>query len=606
MLYLHSITVRVSILLLAVLLAGSSSLADDKAAVTGELKKWHRVTLTFDGPQTSEDATPNPFLDYRLNVVFTIADRIYNVAGYYAADGNAAETSATGGSKWRVHFAPDRIGRWTYKVSFRTGTDIAINDDPNSGSPVYFDGLTGEFDVAPTDKTGRDHRGKGMLRYVGGHYLQFAETGEHFLKGGADSPENFLAYFEFDGTFDTAALAREGEAAGDKFIHHYVPHQKDWQPGDPIWKNDKGRNIIGAINYLASKGMNSIYFITYNLDGGDGKDVWPWTSPDERFRFDCSKLDQWEIVFSQMDKLGLMLHILTQEQENDQGLDGGELGSQRKLYYRELIARFGHHPAIVWNLGEENTNTDAQRKAFAGFFKNNDPYKHPVVVHTFPKKYDKVYKPLLGFADFDGASLQMNKTGSRTHSETLKWVKRSAKRGHKWIVCLDEFGEGSNGVKPDANDAAHDEPRKNCLWGNLMAGGGGCEWYFGYIFPHNDLNCEDWRSRDNMWDQTRYALYFFRKYLPFTEMSPDDSLVSRGWCLARPGQVYAVYLPKGGTTKLKLSDGSYSVLWYNPRTGGELQKGSVAEVTGPGKVSLGKAPQDSNKDWAVLIKKVGP
>jgi len=30
-------------------------------------------------------------------------------------------------------------------------------------------------------------------------------------------------------------------------------------------------------------------------------------------------------------------------QENDQLLDGGELGNERKLYYRELIARFSHH-----------------------------------------------------------------------------------------------------------------------------------------------------------------------------------------------------------------------------------------------------------------------
>ncbi len=602
-------TIQLSTLLAVLFLAGASNFANGGAVVSGEMKKWHKVTLTFDGPQTSEDATPNPFLDYRLNVVFTNGDKYYIVPGYYAAAGNAAETSATGGNKWRVHFAPDRSGKWTYKASFRTGPNIALSEDPNDGSPVSFDGLTGTFDIAETDKMVRDHRGKGMLRYVGGHYLQFAETGEYFLKGGADSPENFLAYFEFDGTFDTAGLARKGEAAGDKFIHRYEPHQKDWRPGDPVWQNDKGKNIIGALNYLASKGINSIYFITYNLDGGDGKDVWPWTSPDERFRFDCSKLDQWEIVFSQMDKLGLMLHILTQEQENDQGLDGGAIGPQRRLYYRELIARFGHHLALVWNLGEENTNTDAQRKAFAGFFKSSDPYKHPVVVHTFPKKYDRVYKPLLGFADFDGASLQMNKTGSQTHSETLKWVKRSAKRGRKWIVCLDEFGEGSNGVRPDANDPAHDEPRKNCLWGNLMAGGGGCEWYFGYIFPHNDLNCEDWRSRDRMWEQTRYALEFFHRYLPFIEMTPDDSLVSRGWCLAKAGEVYAVYLPKGGKTKLKLPEGRYSVLWYNPRSGGELQKGTVAEVTGPGKVSLGEAPHDSNgsaagEDWTILVRKI--
>ncbi|MFW2374927.1 MAG: DUF5060 domain-containing protein, partial [Cellulophaga baltica] len=37
----------------------------------GELKRWHKVSLTFNGPNTNETATPNPFSDYRLEVVFT-------------------------------------------------------------------------------------------------------------------------------------------------------------------------------------------------------------------------------------------------------------------------------------------------------------------------------------------------------------------------------------------------------------------------------------------------------------------------------------------------------------------------------------------------------
>ena len=40
---------------------------------------------------------------------------------------------------------------------------------------------------------------------------------------------------------------------------------------------------------------------------GDGRDVWPYTGPDERCRFDVSKLDQWEVVFDHMDRHGMML-----------------------------------------------------------------------------------------------------------------------------------------------------------------------------------------------------------------------------------------------------------------------------------------------------------
>jgi hypothetical protein len=596
-------------------------------AISDELKKWHKVTLTFTGPDSNEEAEPNPFCDYRLNVTFSKGDKQYIVPGYYATDGNAAQTGAATGNNWRVHFVPDEVGQWSYSVSFRTSPRIAINNE--TGSAAAFDGVTGTFEVAPTDKTGRDHRAKGLLKYVGKRYLQFAETGEYFLKGGADSPENFLAYADFDGTFDTAELKREGEAAGEKFLHHYAPHTRDWHPGDPTWKSGKGKGIIGALNYLAGKGMNSVYFIPYNIDGGDGKDVWPWTSPDEKFRFDCSKLDQWEIVFSHMDKLGLMLHIITQETENDQGLDGGELGPQRKLYYREMIARFSHHLALVWNLGEENTNTDAQRKAFCRYIKGLDPYDHPIVCHTYPGQYDEIYTPLLGYAYFDGLSLQTNDT----HEQTLKWLKRSTATYRQWFVCLDEIGPADTGVMPDADDYLHDEVRSKHLWANLMAGGAGCEWYFGYNYPNNDLNCEDWRSRDHLWDLTRYALEFFHEHLPFTEMTSHDELTSAtdDYCFAKPGQIYAVYLPEGGTTNLDLgtSTAAFTIQWFNPRRGEgilpllpkagtaslRLQTGSIAEITGPGSVSIGKPPIDTDmvrqnhhpeqsrrKDWVALIK----
>ena len=570
-------------------------------AVSGQLKQWHRVTVTFAGPQTDETAAVSPSRNYRLDVEFTHGDKRYVVPGFYAADGNAAETSAVGGNRWRVHFSPDAPGKWTYRASFRTGPDVAVSEDVNAGEPTAFDGVTGQFVIEPTDKTGRDHRAKGLLRYVGQRYLQFAD-GEFFLKGGADSPENFLAYADFDGNPPKPKdldAGRSGEAAPAPW-HRYEPHRDDWRDGDPTWRGGKGKAIIGALNYLASAGMNSVYFLTMNV-GGDGNDVWPWIDPNTRDRFDCSKLDQWEIVFSHMDRLGIMLHVITQETENDQLLDGGELGIQRKLYYRELVARFGHHPAIVWNLGEENTNTDAQRAAFSQFIHELDPYKHPIVVHTYPGKYDEVYSPLLGNEHFHGPSLQMGDMKA-THGETLKWVKRSADAARPWFVCLDEIGPADVGVKPDADDPDHDDVRRYGLWGNLMAGGAGCEWYFGYKFAHNDLGCEDWRSRRRMWDQTRHALEFFHAHLPFAEMQPADELTSRpdDFCLAKPGEVYAIYLP-GGSTTLQLPEGRYAVKWFDPRQGGSLRQGSVAELVGPGKLSIGNPPEQIARDRVALV-----
>ena len=599
-----------SVVVLMVLLSGCATGRRDRrpaAAVSGQRKQWHKITLTFAGPETGEFATElSPFLHYRLDVTFSTGAKTYVVPGFYAADGNAGQTSATRGNKWQVHFLPDEPGRWTYAASFRAGKDVAIDPNAMAGEPVALPQATGSFVVDPTDKAGRDFRGQGLLQYVGQRYLRFAQTGTYFIKGGADSPENFLAYADFDGTYDTAELKREGEAAGAKFIHRYEPHVQDWRPGDPTWKDGKGKAIIGALNYLASKGMNSVYFITYNIDGGDGKDVWPWIDPEHKFRFDCSKLAQWEIVFSHMDRLGLMLHVVTQEQENDQGLDGGELGPERRLYYRELIARFAHHPALVWNLGEENTNTDAQRKAFCAYIRELDPYDHPIVCHTFPGKYDEVYTPLLAYPRFEGPSLQTNDT----HRQSTLWIDRSAAAGRPWFVCLDEIGPAHTGAKPDNDDYWHDDVRKKHLWGHLMAGGAGVEWYFGYRFAHNDLNCESWRSREHLWDMTRHALDFFHGYLPFAMMKHHDELTSAedDYCLANPGYVYAVYLPDGGVTDLDLGPvtSTFRIRWFDPRAGGPLQTGTVVSASGPGQVDIGQPPKDTDKDWVALVERVPP
>lgn len=588
---------------------------------TDRVQQWHPLTLSFEGPETREQAVPNPFLDYRLNVRFEHADTAYLVPGFYAADGQAAETSAEAGNVWQVHFTPDRLGAWTYTASFRQGPQVAISDEPEAGEAVAFDGESGHFEVIPSDKTGRDFRAHGKLRYVGKRYLQFAGSKQYYLKAGAGSPENLLAYEEFDGprpTHENLHESREGEAP-EAPLHQYVPHVQDWKEGDPTWQGVKGKGLIGGLNYLASKGINDLYFLTMNV-GGDGNDVWPWTSPEERYRFDCSKLAQWEVVFSHMDQLGMMLHVITQETENELLLDHGDTGPQRKLYYRELIARFGHHLAVSWNLGEENGpanfspdgQTHEQQKAMASYFKAHDPYRNFVALHTHanPRFRDSMFEALLRFEDLDGASLQIARP-QQVHEATYKWVTESNAAGKPWVCFLDEIGPHTLGVLPDSVDPQHDTIRSEALWGNLMAGGAGTAWYFGYKFPNDDLSCEDWRSRDAMWEQTRHAVAFFQEHLPFPEMHAMDALALPAdvHVFAKPGDTYALYLPpKGsGEVRLDLSDaeGTYRIQWYNPRTGGALRVGSLETVKGGTEVALGMPPAEPERDWVVLLTNAG-
>ena len=601
---------------------------DGSVKVSGEQKLWHKITIDLNGPYAHEqDNEPNPFTDCRMTVQFVHADGTkYVVPGYFAADGNAADSSAESGTVWRAHFAPDRTGEWNYTVNFSKGKHCALDSDAKSKAVEPFDNKTGKIVVAASDKASPDFRSKGRLQYVGKHYLQHAGSKEYFLKVGADAPETFLAYTDFDNT-----IAGNPKKAP---LKTWAPHVQDWKTGDPTWANGKGKGMIGAINYLSGKGCNAFSFLTYNA-GGDGDNVWPFIQREDKLHYDCSKLDQWAIVLDHGTAKGMYLHFKMQETEMDdhnrhkggrpvpECLDGGNLGVQRKLYVRELVARFGHNLALNWNLGEENTQTHQQQQDMIDYIAGVDPYGHNIVIHTFPNQQDKVYEPLLGNSSkLTGASLQ-NSSLETTHAHTYKWVSASAKANKPWIVAFDESGSAAHAQCPDLGyngfdghdhdgKMAYDQHkvRKQTLWGTLMAGGAGNEYYFGYKFDENDIVCEDWRSRDQSWDYCRIAIGFFHdNKIPFWEMTNHDELVGNPerkpgkFCFAKPDETYVVYLPSGGESDLNLGDasGNYSVKWFNPRSGGALQPGSVRTVSAGTSVSLGMPPGEAKSDWVVLL-----
>ena len=92
-------------------------------------------------------------------------------------------------------------------------------------------------------------------------------------------------------------------------------------------------------------------------------------------------------------------------------------------------------------------------------------------------------------------------------------------------------------------------------------------------------------------------------------MQNHDELTSEDqqFCLAKEGEIYAVYVPTGGETSLDLgtSKGAFDVEWFNPRGGGELQAGSVNTVEGPGSVDIGAPLAQDGPDWVALIRRAG-
>lgn len=559
--------------------------------ITGELKQYHKTTITFEGPKLKE--TPETYLNYRLDVTFTSPDNHdYVVPGYFAADGNAAETSATSGNKWRVHFTPHQSGKWRYKAIFKTGKNVAVNINAKKEKVINTDSNTGVITISETDKTGNDFRAKGKLQYVNTDFAQF-DNGSYYFEVGTDSPETFLEYNDFDAT-----VARHDYA---EVVSHYAT-------GDPSWQNHKGKGIIGAVNYLAKQGMNVHYFLTMNATG-DGKNAYPFPNIKDYTTYDVSKLDQWQIVFDQMYNKGIVAELVLSETENSNWFEDQEevsrtsFSNSRKLYYREMVARFGYLN-IIYNIGEEanwdsggDQYTASQVQEAATYIDALSPYNDLISIHNGPSDDFTLYPALIALPETSALttiSFQANyQTFSHGFDEIKKVKDLATAKGKEWVV---RYSEPYSSVLPDIETWTN-----NALWASIIAGSAGIHYY-----SHNgDITIDNYTLHAPYYQRMKYAKHFFEDHnIPFWNLHNDNSAISNGYLLTDNNDYYIAFLPKGGTTTIHISGSDmFNVKWFDPRNGGDLQNGSITNVSSGNNISIGNAPNNKSSSWVVLLEK---
>ena len=160
----------------------------------------------------------------------------------------------------------------------------------------------------------------------------------------------------------------------------------------------------------------------------------------------------------------------------------------------------------------------------------------------------------------------------------------------------DHYPLWAQGLGSESADAL-----RRTAWAIVMAGGyqtaGESARRGTNIWPDTGGGWMNGRGDDTMTMFLGYGhmVDFFTSF-DWWKTEPHDELVSNGdYCLAKPGETYAVYLPNGGKVTVKLEPGSYQAYWFEAWTG---QKTSLPEVHGP----LWTSPEapDQN-DWALLL-----
>ena len=475
-------------------------------------REWSTVELEFSGPQSQlAGGGPNPFLIDLAVEFLGPEEQSYLVPGFYAGDGHGGQDGGT----WRVRFTPDQSGSWRY----RTESDAAL-----------LDGISGDFEVHPAPACPPylpgdlpDFQCLGRLIHRGGSYLSFPD-GSFWLKGGVDDPEDFLAV---------------GQNAG-------FPSKE------------------AAIDFLAEQGINSIYIMLNNV-GGDGRNVWPWLGENERQAiqqhesFDVLRLDAWEALFRHIQARGIVLHLVLED-------DSGWTGFDRPLYYREMVARFGHHNGLIWNLSEEyNENySAAQVMEFAAMLSELDSYGHPIAVHHAGST--RAWEPFLSDPHISVTSFQ---TGRQPQNESaVAWAGRVRESGGEKVISYDETGRLATGER---------ELARQIVWSIYLAGGN---------FELHTAPLRSYRDFADQFDDLSRARWYLEG-LPFCQMVPANELVlsGGGYAFALPGEAYVVYLPSGGEVELDLSGTAltYVAEWFDPGSG---QLSSEVTIQGGAAVAL--------------------
>lgn len=375
----------------------------------------------------------------------------------------------------------------------------------------------------------------GWLQYAKNErYLRFAD-GTYWVKGGSDDPEDFLAAEQ--------TVGFESKEA--------------------------------AIDFLAEHGVNSQYILLSNIDG-DGQNVWPWLgatqaeAKENTDRFDIPKLTEWESVFSYLQSKGIVLHLVWED-------DSAWTGFNRNMFYREMIARFSHHNGLYWNLGEEYNESYSpnQIREFSSKIQEIDPYNHPITVHNEGSLNN--WAPFIGDTNLQLTSLQTELLPQ--NEAAVAFFEEITESGHIIPIAFDETGK----IAASARGLS-----RHIVWSVMLAGAG---------FELHMSPMQSFEQFSNHLNDMHHARTLIES-LPFTEMMPqNEALISgHGYVFAKPGEVYAIYLPDGGSAQLELpADSSFSVQWFDPRTGSIIDGKATSNGT------LGQPPQLPDEDWVIVV-----
>ncbi len=441
-----------------------------------------------------------------------------------------------GGITWRFRIMPDQPGIWRYESAFSDGTT----------------GKSGTFECVPSDIPGMIHKDEDnpmWFGFKGGNHVlvRSFHVGDCFFAG-RDNPETGAA-----------------------------------------WSDDQRAQFL---DWAQQQGYNMLSIASHYLNRVDKSRGIGWNTPDlwnSHAQLPIpSEYARMEKVLDDLSARGIMVYPFA-------GFFGRKSdfptsGPDQTLYIKYTLARLAGYWNILLMVGGPEPllpNGPYLSKQevldLAAEIKRWDPYNHLLSVHNKTGHDEYAGSDILSYTILQGP-----KTKDR---EKLAGILLENHQPDKPLYAQETLWPGNKWGHPDYSD---DDIRKNAcvifmsaaalnfadMRGNSSSGFSGTLDFSKKIQHRHDIV-------KKVWD--------FCESLPWYTLSPHPELVDNGYCLARPGQRYLVYLESPGTVNVRIAPGEYTVQWIDAQKYHERLEGDI--ITPGGILTT----PEGGDDWFVYL-----
>jgi len=502
------------------------------------------LTLSVDGPDA-----PNPFTDVAVGAEFgkTQEAARQKVSGFCDSED---------GKIFRVRLMPASAGDYTFTVQYRQRT--------------FQKTFTGRFQAS-------DQKRRGLLAVDPAYSFHFIwqGTGEHFY---------------FNGTTAFLLLGWDDESVIQRVLDRYQRYK------------------INRVRLLLTGRTD--HFWTEPVKGGSGfkpyLNPWPAQRPEsiddpgfDYTRFNPSYWQKFERMLRHARDLDINISIIMDWNDTKPHTAPGSEDEHR--YYRYAVDRLGGFSNVTWDLGDDldSFRDDAWTRAAGNFITGADPYHHLTTSHPVNNVHQDRTSPWFAFTSFQYWTRPL-------HEWMLDQRKQQEKTGHFIPQTDEEYGYEDHYPEwnPVPAPGCSADGCRRAAWDIAMTGAyqttGETAKRGTGVPPDTGGGWINGRADETMIlpEMQSHMVDFFTSF-EWWKTAPHDELAGPGtYCLAEPGLTYAVYLPHGGSTTVKLGPGTYRAEWFHARSGEVIP---IGQVRGPQWTSPKAADLD---DWALLLRKV--